>query len=118
MDKSILIVDDDPDILSLIQDLLYEEGYAIQTSPSSFIFKHIQRALPDLILLDVLLSSADGRVLCRQMKANHLTKHIPVILFSAHITSKEALNESGADDFLAKPFGIEQLLEVVRKHLS
>lgn len=118
MNESILVIDDDPTIRSLLQDLLCEEGYIVRTSASSTsLLQHVQRSQPDLIVLDVLLGEEDGRVLCRQLKMNALTKNIPVILFSAYITWHEALGESCADDFLAKPFIGEKLLEVVRKHL-
>ena len=117
MNKRILVVDDDTDILDLLQAILDYEGYLVHTSPSGSIFQHIQRSLPDLILLDVLLSEKDGRVLCRQLKWNALTHHIPVILFSAHVKREHALSESQADDFLAKPFEMQELLEVVQKHL-
>lgn len=117
MNRCILVVDDDPAILELLQAILDYEGYLVHTSPSGSIFQHIQRALPDLILLDVLLSEIDGRVLCRQLKLNALTKHIPVVLFSAQVKKEQALGEWGADDFLAKPFDIQELLQVVRKHL-
>ena len=116
MNKHILVVDDDSAILDLLQAILDYEGYLVHTSPSGSIFQHVQRALPDLILLDVLLSDKDGRVLCRQLKMNELTKHIPVILFSAHVKKDHALRESHAVDFLAKPFDMHELLEVVRKH--
>jgi DNA-binding response OmpR family regulator len=118
MNKRILVVDDDVDILEFVQPYLNEEGYYVQTSPSGLIFQHVQRDLPDLILLDVLLNGKDGRVLCRQLKANELTKHIPVILFSAHIRREDALKESRADDFIGKPFDLRDLLEVVNKYLS
>jgi CheY-like chemotaxis protein len=92
MNERILIVDDDPTILTLLQDLLGEEGYSVRTSTSSTsLLQHVQRFQPDLIVLDALLSEEDGRVLCRQLKTNALTKHIPVILISAYITWHEAL---------------------------
>ncbi len=117
MNKRILVVDDEMEILDFVQPFLTEEGYQVRTSPSGSIFQHVQRDLPDLILLDVLLREKDGRVICRQLKANELTKHIPVILFSAHVVRENALSESLADDFISKPFDLRELLEVVKKHL-
>ena len=118
MNKRILVVDDDTDILDMVQDALDEEGYFIQTSSAGFIFQYVQHNLPDLILLDILLHGKDGRVICQQLKANQLTKHIPVILFSAQVAKDKALRESQADDFIRKPFELQELLEVVKKHLS
>ena len=118
MNERILVIDDDPTILNLIQELLCEEGYNVRTSTSStLLLQHIQRSQPDLILVDILLEGDEGRILCRQLKANALTKHIPVILISAYIPWHEALSESCADDFLPKPFTQEKLLEMIRKHL-
>ncbi len=118
MNERILVIDDDPGILDFLQYLLCEEGYnSITSTSSTSLLKHVQRSQPDLILLDVFLTGEDGRILCRQLKANELTKHIHVILISAYVSWHEALGESCADDFLAKPFRIEQLLEMVRKHL-
>ncbi len=118
MNKRILVVDDDEDILDIVHAILDNEGYLVQTSPSGMIYQHVQRSHPDLILLDVLLSEIDGRVLCHQLKVNRMTRDIPVILFSAHVKKETALGDSHADDFLAKPFTIQELVEVVRKHLS
>ena len=118
MNERILVIDDDPDILDLLQDLLGEEGYSVSTSTSStLMLEHVERDQPDLILLDVHLIVEDGRILCRRLKANALTRHIPVILISAFITWQVALGESCADDFLAKPFNRDEVLEVVRKRL-
>ena len=117
MNKRILVVDDETEILDFVQPFLTEQGYQVRTSPSGSIFQHVQRDLPDLILLDVLLHEKDGRVICRQLKANELTKHIPVILFSAHVARENALSESLADDFISKPFDLRELLEVAKKHL-
>jgi len=117
MNKRILVVDDEMDILDFVQPFLYEEGYDVRTSTSGSIFQHVQRDPLDLILLDILLREKDGRVICQQLKTNELTKHIPVIIFSAHVTREHALSESLADDFIRKPFDLRELLEVMKKHL-
>jgi DNA-binding response OmpR family regulator len=117
MDERILVVDDDADILEFVEPFLSDEGYRVRTSPSGLIFQHVQRDLPDLILLDIFLREKDGRVICRQLKANALTGHIPVVLFSAHASREDALRESGADDFISKPFSLQELSAIVRKYL-
>jgi len=117
MNERILVVDDEMDILEFVEPFLSEEGYQVRTSPGGSIFQHIQRDLPDLILLDIFLREKDGRVICRQLKANELTKQIPVILFSAHASRENALSQSDADDFIGKPFNLQNLLKLVRKHL-
>jgi DNA-binding response OmpR family regulator len=117
MNKRILVVDDDMDILDFVQPFLNEEGYDVRTSSSGSIFQHVQRDPLDLILLDILLHEKDGRVICQQLKSNELTKRIPVILFSAHVTRENALNKSLADDFIQKPFELRELLEVIKNQL-
>ncbi|HZS79557.1 MAG TPA: response regulator [Ktedonobacteraceae bacterium] len=118
MAKSILIVDDEPDILYLLHEMLTEEGFRVQNSTSGMVYQHIQLAHPDLILLDIFLKETDGRILCKKLKNNTRTRDIPVILFSAHASREEALKESEADDFFAKPFSQEELFAIVKKHLS
>ena len=73
---------------------------------------------PDLILLDILLSGEDGGAICRRLKSDEKTRHIPVILLSAHAGLKDTMSSCGADDFLAKPFRVTELREIVKKYLS
>ena len=117
MDERILVVDDDTDILEFVEPFLSEQGYQVRTSPGGLIFQHVQRDIPDLILLDIFLHERDGRVICKQLKANALTSHIPIILFSAHAFGENVLHESGADDFISKPFNLQDLSAIVRKNL-
>jgi DNA-binding response OmpR family regulator len=117
MKKKILVVDDDEAILDVVQIVL-EEEYQVQTSLNGSCFREMKNDLPDLILLDVLLSGEDGRELCQQLKSNVKTKHIPVVLFSAHFNAHHIAMESGADDFLAKPFHMDALKNIMKLHLS
>lgn len=118
MNPSILVVDDEADILEFVQPFLAEEGYNVRTTTSgSIVQQHVQFDHVDLILLDVLVRETDGRLICRQLKTGKRTKHIPIILFSAQVQREDALSESLADDFLRKPFDLRVLLEVIRKYL-
>lgn len=116
--KHILVVDDDPDILDVVQEILSTGGYRVQTGLNGACLQRMESDPPDLILLDVLLQGENGRDLCREVKSRELTQHIPVILFSAHFTVSSALKDCGADDFLAKPFRIEELLTKVALWLN
>ncbi len=98
-----------------MKEVLTDEGYRVQTSLNGRCLQRIESDLPDLILLDVLLQGEDGRELCQQLKGREQTRHIPVILFSAHITANSAIEVCGADDFLAKPFRIQELLAIVAR---
>lgn len=117
MRKKILVVDDHAGILEVVQTVLAREGYDVQVSLNGDCLHHMKSDLPDLILLDVLLSGEDGRELCQQLKSSEQTKHIPVILLSAHTNVSQVAAMCGADDFLAKPFRVNVLKELVKKYL-
>jgi DNA-binding response OmpR family regulator len=109
--KKILVVDDEPDILEFVKAILEDEGYTVATaSKGEYVETLHNGGLPDLILLDVLLSGKDGRSIARQLKNQEDTKHIPIIMFSAHPNAERTAREAGADDFISKPFEIEDLL--------
>lgn len=115
--KKILVVDDDESIIEVIQLVLESEGYHVQTSMDSNLLPLFKKGEPDLILLDVLLSGADGRDICKQLKGNPKTAHIPVIVLSAHSDADKIADDGGADDFLEKPFDVDALIAIVEKHL-
>lgn len=120
MMKTILVVDDDEGIAEVVQIVLEGEGYSVQTSMNGAIFQELdyQGYLPDLILLDVLLSGEDGRAICQHLKSNDKTKHIPVIMLSAHSDANKLASDSGADDFLEKPFDVDVLIDIVQKYIA
>lgn len=112
----VLVIDDDKDILEAIELMLLTDGYDTAVMPKcDRVFEKVRAYKPDLIILDVLLSGKDGRTICRSLKQDTETRHIPVIMTSAHPSAKETISESGADSFVAKPFSINQLMgEVIR----
>ena len=116
--KRILVVDDDETVLQLMRDVLGLEGYTVQICTNGTELQQLLQNPPDLIFLDVFLKQEDGRELCRHLKQDEQTRRIPVILYSAHIRPQEALQESQADDFLAKPFHLHDLLTKVTHYLS
>ena len=116
--KKILVVDDEPDILEFLQVILEEEGYAVLTSNKGEFLEQLDLGdLPDLIIVDVLLSGKDGREIVKHLKRQEETKHIPVIMFSAHPSAEQTAREAGAEDFLAKPFEIDDLLAKIANYL-
>jgi DNA-binding response OmpR family regulator len=115
--KKILIIDDDPDALLLLQRILNKHGFAVDTAMhENEVYTQVAAQLPDLILLDVLLSGADGRAICRKLKAS-AHRHIPIIIFSGHPGAQKNYAACGADDFVYKPFQEGALLEKIRQHL-
>src|SRR5205823_5239655 len=106
MKKRVLVVDDNEAILEVVKMTLEMAGYEVATSLTGECFQHMENDLPDLILLDVLLSGEDGCAICERLKGDEKIRHIPVILLSAHVGLWQATAECGANDFLAKPFRI------------
>lgn len=99
--------------------LLKKNEHEVDTASSKDeVYMHLNNAKPSLILMDVLLSGADGREICREIKADENLKDIPVIMFSAHPSAKEKIASYGADDFLSKPLNTESLLEKVNGYLT
>lgn len=118
--KRILVVDDDPDILSSLELLLQSQGYDVITASQGDQARGLTEAkadVPALIILDMLLSGDDGRVITKKLKNYPKTKHIPIVMISAHPDARRDALAVGADDFLAKPFEIDHLLEKVRHYI-
>lgn len=122
MAKKILVVEDDKDIRESIAFILEEQGYEVTTSENSKILKSLDTLLPDMILLDNWLtewkSDANGQQLSKGLKTDPATSHIPVIIISAVSDVERIAKEGLADDYLQKPFGIDDLTDMVKKHLK
>ena len=117
--KKVLIVDDDIDILTVVQLLLSMNHYSVQAIPRwQDITNTIKSFTPDLILLDVALSGADGRDICKQLKLSNETQHIPIILFSAYHNLATDTRECMANGLVTKPFEVSYLLETIRKNIA
>lgn len=122
MAKKILVVEDDKDIRESIAFILEEQGYEVTTSENSKILKSLDTLLPDMILLDNWLtewkSDANGQQLSKGLKTDPATSHIPVIIISAVSDVERIAKEGLADDYLQKPFGMDDLTDMVKKHLK
>lgn len=120
MSKKILAVDDDNDILDVIRIILEDEGYEVLTlANGKQIFEVVENNDPDLILLDVMLGGLDGRDICRALKQHELFKKIPVVMISASHNLNNLLQMPDApNNFLAKPFDIDRLIEMVKSELA
>lgn len=117
---TVLVVDDTPQNLDLISDLLARR-YRVRVAPGGMRALQIARSSPpDLILLDVVMPEPDGHEVCRQLKADERTRDVPVIfLTSRHDLEDEALGFSlGAVDYIAKPVAPSLLLARVHTHLT
>lgn len=112
----ILVADDDPAICDAMQLMLEEEGYIVITTVDGETIYKMEKEFPDLLLLDIWMSGQDGREICRYLKKKELTKNIPIIMVSASRDIEKSAKEAGADDFLAKPFKMDDLLHKVAMH--
>lgn len=118
---TILLVDDQPENLRLLSDLLDEQGYEVQQSINGEIaLQAISQAPPDLILLDIDLPDVDGYTICQQIKANPTTVDIPVIFVSAldEPWDKVKAFSSGGSDYISKPFKVVEVLARVENQLK
>ena len=116
----IYVIDDDKDLLQVVKSLLLKKGFNVSTFMEWRIAKEAIKFLePQLILLDVFLSGIDGLDICQKLKASPATRHIPILLFSAFPKIAEtAIHDYGADDFIAKPFEVGDLIKKVHSVLG
>jgi DNA-binding response OmpR family regulator len=114
--KKILIIEDDEAISDALSLALEMEGYQVDTVlKATKSMNGIKKFKPDLIILDLLLSGVDGRDVIQTIKKDKGTKHIPIILTSAHPTAAEAAKDAGVQGFIAKPFNINELFLQIKK---
>jgi DNA-binding response OmpR family regulator len=121
MKGEIVVIEDDKDILEAIEFLLSTENYKVRGYSNAEEAEKTLRSSkinPDLIIMDILLSGRDGRIIANDLKTNKSTKNIPIILLSAHPNVEKTLSANLADDFIAKPFEIDDLLNRVKKYLT
>lgn len=116
-DSTILIADDDPKNLKIMQTLLSSRGYRVMTcSSGKNVLSLIKETPPDLLLLDVMMPGMDGFEICRRIKARESTRQIPVILLTALNDRESRITgiEAGADDFISKPPDKSELIARIK----
>lgn len=118
MKPKILVVDDEPELIELVQFNLRQAQFEIDTATSGLEAIHkIRRFPPQLILLDVMMSEIDGIQLCRLLKRDPATARIPIIMLTAKASESDRIQglEAGADDYLVKPFSPRELTLRIEK---
>lgn len=116
--KKVFIFDDNSDILELCTFILEDAGYEIKTSSSSNdIIDQVSAYTPDIIFMDNWLPDVGGIDATRALKNHPTLKAIPVIYFSANNDVMVLADQAGADGYLSKPFDIEELENIIIKHL-
>lgn len=113
----ILVADDDTAILEAIKLILESEGYDVSVTVDGSTIYKMERDYPDLLVLDIWMSGVNGTDICKYLKKNSKTKNIPVVMISANRDALEMARKAGADDFVAKPFDVDDLLEHVERNL-
>jgi len=118
--STIMVVDDNPDMVTIVKTILEIKGYGVQSAYNGLeVFNLLQEQKSDLILLDIMMPEMDGLEVLTRIKGNPDTASIPVILLSA-----KALDEDirvgyklGADEYITKPFTRTQLMTSINRHL-
>lgn len=118
--KTIMVADDDRDILELVSVLLEANGYNVTTSYNGDGLEHLDKGkLPDLLLLDIRMQHGrNGKDIAAHLKRQPATHNLPIILISANHDIEDAVRESGADAYVSKPFNVKQLLDVVAQFVG
>lgn len=116
--KKVFIFDDNTDILELCTFILEDAGYEIKTSSTSNnIIDQVMAYIPDIIFMDNWLPDVGGIDATRALKSDEKLKNIPVIYFSANNDVMSLADQAGADGYLSKPFDIQELENIILKHL-
>ena len=117
----ILVVDDNPTNLEILDHALTQAGYKVRIEAEGLnVMKQARLSIPDLILLDIMLPDINGFEVCQQLKADPLTKSIPIIFMTALADTVDKIKglNLGAVDYITKPFQKQELLARVRGHLQ
>lgn len=118
MNKKVFVFDDNIDILELCTIILEDAGYEIKTSSTSNnIVDQVLSYTPDIIFMDNWLPDVGGIDATKALKQHALLKNIPVIYFSANNDVKSLAEQAGADGYLSKPFDIQELEDIIAKHV-
>ena len=119
--KKILVVEDEQSLLTLQSMLLSIEGYTVEgVMNGQTALDVVETMKPDLILLDIMLPEVDGFQVCRQLKSNEATRHIPIIILTAKKSKEDLImgEQVGADMYITKPYKTSMVIEAIQRLLS
>lgn len=118
MPKTILLIENDPDVRNIISYVLQAEGYLVTTTAVFADLDEIAAYYPDLILIDEWVSEEPGHRLCLKIKTLERMMHIPVIILSTAMGIEQIMTECKANAFVRKPFDLQDLTDKVKELLS
>jgi DNA-binding response OmpR family regulator len=111
----ILVVDDDPDISMMLKLMLEYKGYAVSLLPKpEETIKTLEREKFSMVIIDMLLSGVSGIDICSMIRKNEKTAGSAVLMISAHPNAREICLQAGADDFISKPFDMNDILARIK----
>ena len=117
--KKVLILDNDESTLDVLSEALIYEGFAVKTiENSNNIFHEIESFDPDLVIVDYILNEVNGGEVCQQIKINKSTAYLPVVLMSAYPKVFKPFEDYGCDDFIAKPFDLEEFVGRIKQLMN
>jgi len=113
--RKILVVDDDPDISMMLKLMLEYKGYSvIVLEKANEVVETIREHSISVVIVDMLLSGVSGTDVCADIRQNYTTADCPILMISAHPNAKKICLDGGADDFIAKPFDMNEILTKIR----
>ena len=118
MKKKVLVADDDPAIVDCLQIMLEDANYDVAITSNGQTIALAKSFHPNVILLDIWMSGQDGRDICKYLKKQADTKTIPILMISATRDLEQSAKNAGAEDFITKPFQMDQLLAKVAQYVG
>ena len=119
--KKILIVDDEPDIIEILKFVLETQGYECITASDGEMGLNLAREIsPDLIILDVMMPKINGYKVSRFLKFDEKYKNIPILMLTARSQEEDKIigEETGADEYITKPFDVDFVVQKVKSYLG
>jgi two-component system alkaline phosphatase synthesis response regulator PhoP len=120
MRKNILVVEDEKDIIEVLRYYLEKDNYRVHVAEDGFTALEIaEKVVPNLIRLDLMLPRLDGTEVCKRLKADERLRDIPIIMLTAKAEEADKVRglETGADDYVTKPFSAKELMARVKAHI-
>lgn len=121
MSKKVLLVDDEPDIVETVKFMLEAEEFdCIVAYDGEDALNKAKNENPDIILLDVMLPKINGYKVCRLLKFDNKYKNIPILMLTARSQDEDKAigEETGANEYITKPFEIEEIINLVKKYTA
>ncbi len=119
--KTIIVVDDDQELVTIVRAILEHEGFNVRCANSGQqLFAGLEKEKPDLIILDIMMPEMDGWEVLRRLKGDRETSSIPVILLTAKVKYEDLLTgyKMGANHYITKPYTRNQLMTSINRLLS